>query len=514
MKLLKNLCRINFLLLFVLNVSSSNAQTWTQIGKDIDGKSVGNKFGSSVSISGDGLTVAVGNDLETPSQRHVKVFKNINNNWTQLGNDIQCDSSAEGAYNKVSLSKDGRVIAVLNTRKKLGRVYTFLNIYKFSNGNWTQLGKECGNIDGSSYYSEFSQILSISGDGYSVALGNPSRTGVREDDTCIVRVYKFKNNDWTLVGKEIIGYKNYNRTSSSFGESISLNYDGSTVAIGANTRDDGLNGQYTHVGSVVIYTMKNETWTQVGDEIFGRTGRAGTRFGNSVSISNDGNIIAVGAHWANDNADDCGNVTVYKKNNNDSWVAIGLITGVRENDYLGTSVSLSGDGTIIAIGAIEDGGNGNNTGYVVVYENINGVWTLIGSKTVGEASDDLFGASVSINNDGSIVAIGAPMNSEINTNAGHVRVYTKQNTSSIQPKSNDILYKVYPNPTESSFYIQTESKYLGAGFSIFSMTGEELMKGNLDSEVTKLNLSDLSNGLYLLSIRNADIKQVFKIVKK
>ena len=40
------------------------------------------------------------------------------------------------------------------------------------------------------------------------------------------------------------------------------------------------------------------------------------------------------------------------------------------------------------------------------------------------------------------------------------------------------------------------------------------MKGNLDSEVIKLNLSDLTNGLYLLSIRNADINQVFKIVKK
>jgi hypothetical protein len=514
MKLLKNLCRINFLLLFVLNVLSANAQTWTQIGKDIDGKSVGNKFGSSVSISGDGLTVAVGNELETPSQRHVKVFKNINNNWTQLGNDIQCDSSAEGAYNKVSLSKDGRVIAVLNMGIKLGRVYSFLKIYKFSNGNWTQLGKECGNIYGSSYYSEFNQILSISGDGYSVALGSPASGGTSYRlDTCIVQVYKFKNNDWTLVGKKIIGYKNKDRSSSYFGESLSLNYDGSTIVIGAGERTD-YNDQYNHVGSVVIYTLKNETWTQVGDEIEGRTGGAGTRFGNSVSISNDGNIIAVGAHWANDNADDCGNVTVYKKNNNDSWVAIGLITGVRENDYLGTSISLSGDGTIIAIGAIEDGGNGNNTGYVVVYENINGVWTLIGSKTVGEASDDLFGASVSINNDGSIVAIGAPMNSEINTNAGHVRVYTKQNTSSIQPKSNDILYKVYPNPTESSFYIQTESKYLGASFSIFSMTGEELMKGNLDSEVRKLNLSDLSNGLYLLSIRNADIKQVFKIVKK
>ena len=285
------------------------------------------------------------------------------------------------------------------------------------------------------------------------------------------------------------------------------------MVIGAGNRTDW-NGQYSRVGSAVIYKLKNETWTRVGDEIFGWTGGAGTRAGNSVSISNDGNIIAMGAHKANDVADDCGNVQVYKKNNNDSWVRIGYITGFRENDYSGTSVSLSGDGSIIAIGAIEDGGNGGNTGHVVVYENINGVWSLIGSKILGEASDDLFGASVSINNDGSIVAIGAPMNSGINTNAGHVRVYTKQNTSNIQPKSNDINYKVYPNPTESSFYIETESKYLGAIFSIFSMTGEELMKGNLDSEVTKLNLSDLSNGLYLISIKNADIKQVFKIVKK
>ena len=51
-------------------------------------------------------------------------------------------------------------------------------------------------------------------------------------------------------------------------------------------------------------------------------------------------------------------------------------------------------------------------------------WIQLGQDIDGEASDDYSGWSVSLSDNGNIVAIGAPYNSGNGSNAGHVRVYT------------------------------------------------------------------------------------------
>ena len=88
---------------------------------------------------------------------------------------------------------------------------------------------------------------------------------------------------------------------------------------------------------------------------------------------------------------------------------------------------MSSDGTIVAIGARYNDGTGSNAGHVRVYENISGTWTKIGSDIDGEAANDYLGHSVSLSSDGTIVAIGAVYNDGTGDDAGHVRVY--QNVS-------------------------------------------------------------------------------------
>ena len=61
----------------------------------------------------------------------------------------------------------------------------------------------------------------------------------------------------------------------------------------------------------------------------------------------------------------------------------------------------------MAIGAIYNDGGGTYAGHVRIYENNNGTWTQIGSDIDGESSYDYFGWSVSLSSDGSVVAIGA-----------------------------------------------------------------------------------------------------------
>ena len=63
-------------------------------------------------------------------------------------------------------------------------------------------------------------------------------------------------------------------------------------------------------------------------------------------------------------------------------------------------------------------------GFVKLYTNLSGTWTLIGQKIDGEASGDASGSSVAISSNGTIVGIGAPANSGVNGSySGQVRVY-------------------------------------------------------------------------------------------
>ena len=92
-------------------------------------------------------------------------------------------------------------------------------------------------------------------------------------------------------------------------------------------------------------------------------------------------------------------------------------------DNSGNSVSISSDGTTVAIGAQLNDGRGNDAGHVRVYKNNAGTWTQIGADIDGEAAEDRSGNSVSISSDGTKVAIGAPRNDGNGPDAGHVRVY-------------------------------------------------------------------------------------------
>ena len=64
-----------------------------------------------------------------------------------------------------------------------------------------------------------------------------------------------------------------------------------------------------------------------------------------------------------------------------------------------------------------------NAGHVRVYEYSGGSWSQLGADIDGEAAGDSSGYSVSLSSDGTIVAIGATGNDATDPNGGHVRVY-------------------------------------------------------------------------------------------
>lgn len=138
--------------------------------------------------------------------------------------------------------------------------------------------------------------------------------------------------------------------------------------------------------------------TQIGNDIDGIL--AGDNFGSAVSVSGNGSIVAIGG-----NGNFEGHVRVYE-NISDNWVQIGNpIQGVATGDNFGSSVSLSSDGSIIAIGGPNNASIDTDSGHVRVFENISGVWTQIGSDIYGEAIGGRLGLFVNLSGDGSKLAV-------------------------------------------------------------------------------------------------------------
>lgn len=158
-------------------------------------------------------------------------------------------------------------------------------------------------------------------------------------------------------------------------------------------------------------------WVQLGQDIDGDASE--DFFGDAIDFSSDGMIVVIGAPGNDVGGSYSGHVKVYKFNGS-IWEQIGMdINGLAANDYLGTSVSISGDGNIIAIGSTGTDVNGSNSGSVTIYENIGGVWQTLGQTLLGDSADDSFGLTVGLSYDGSILAIGAPNH----TNSGVVKVF-------------------------------------------------------------------------------------------
>jgi uncharacterized protein (DUF736 family) len=91
-----------------------------------------------------------------------------------------------------------------------------------------------------------------------------------------------------------------------------------------------------------------------------------------VSLSSDGKMVAIGAKYNDGNGIYSGHVRVYKLDESDSliqWQKVGDdIDAEDAGDQSGYSVSLSSDGKMVAIGALNNDGNGDNSGHVRFFE--------------------------------------------------------------------------------------------------------------------------------------------------
>jgi hypothetical protein len=279
----------------------------------------------------------------------------------------------------IALSADGRVLAVGERGRDRATVYD-----QDGSSEWIQRGSVFqGPIN-----TEFGGDIAISDDGNVVAISS----------TSMVRVMRWGETQfvWQQLGEV--------QSSGNYGPlSVTLSGDGFTMAIGTLRFGDDYYGQVR----VYEYDFSSTSWTQKV-AIDGES--PGDLSGVTVALSSDGSIIAIGAVG---NGNNSGHVRVYKVQQS-SFFKLGQdIDGEAFGDRSGSAIALSSDGSVVAVGARDNGERGNSEyyadrGHVRVYKyGPTGSWAQMGQDIDGEADGDGFGFSVALSSDGSVLAIAA-----------------------------------------------------------------------------------------------------------
>jgi len=352
--------------------------------------------GSSVALSRDGATAAVGANAENA----VWIFTRSNGAWTQQGSKLSVTGCAGTPQElspvvgcAVAFSSDGNTLMV-GSRFDNGGVGSS-SIFVRSSGTWSQQG---GKLTGN-------DSVGASEQGFAVALssdGNTALVGGAVDAQGLGAAWVYTRDNtgtWSQQGPKLVG-TNYVGLSWQ-GNGVALSADGNTALIGGPFDSNNL-------GAAWVFTRTGATWTEQGGKLVGNGANSvyyGTYQGQSVALSSDGSTALiggptdgfyVGASW------------VFTRTGN-SWTQQGGKLAASDSmgsPYQGQSVALSGDGNTAVIGGP---GDGFGMGATWIYTRSNNTWTqqgakLLGAGVVGGVSGQ--GQSVAISTDAGAVVAG------------------------------------------------------------------------------------------------------------
>jgi hypothetical protein len=409
----------------------------------------GDSFGWTLALSRDGDTLAVGAPFEDSNATGVNkgaaaeadnsaidsgavyVFTKSGNGWTQAAYIKASNASAGSNFGEsISLNGDGSTLVIGAPfadnagANDTGALYVFSS----TNGTWAEQAKLTIN----SANSYLGWAVAVSGDGKTLAGGAPG------DSTNAGAAYVFKfTTSW--VQQPVIKASNA-AANSNFGTALALNANGSTLAIGAPYESTtGVNS-----GAVYIYTSaSNGSWSE---QAFKKAlnAEAGDNFGAAVALDDSGNTLAVGAPYeasnatgiggnaANNFATDAGAAYLFTRTGaNWSQQAYVKASNTAANDDFGSAVALSGDGNVLAVGAIGesstatgiDGTQTDNSkdgvGAAYLFKNGAGGWAQTNYIKPSTATlGDEFGSSIGLSNDGTTMAISGAFERSAATGIG------------------------------------------------------------------------------------------------
>jgi len=439
----------------------------------------GDEFGFRIALSNDGATLAIGAPFEdggstgidgdpdrddAADSGAVYVFARTGIGTWSIDAYVKASNvDANDWFGwRVALSGDGSTLAVsapgeasdaagINGDETRNAIFRAGAVYVFerAEGVWTQQAY----VKASNPFDQawFGSSVALSGDGNTLAVGSlgesSAATGIDGDQTPDMATsffsgaaYVFTRDAGTWRQQAYVKASN-TAGMGAFGSSVALSATGDTLAVGAfgeRSSATGIDGDQSdtsaiRAGAVYVFARSRGGWSQQA-YVKASNSDADDRFGSSVALSGDGSTLAVGAAWEasdatgingdqrSNAASEAGAVYVFRRGR-DGWTQQAYVkaSNARAGDRFGSSVTLSGDGAILAVGApLEDGTatgiggdqgqrNAIDSGAVYLFERAStGTWTQRAYvKSSNTRADHGFGYSLALAGDGSALAVGA-----------------------------------------------------------------------------------------------------------
>jgi len=339
--------------------------TWSQEGKLVASNSLDNdKFGHSVSMSGDGTKVIVGSIASDPaglsSAGTAYIYTYDGSTW---GSEVIITASDKAVTDRfgesVSMSSDGTRVVVTSEYESPTDYYGAAYIYTYDGSTW---GSEVKLVAPTRTYQDyFGSSASISGDGTKIIVG------ARYDDTSFTNsgaayifTYSSGSGSWD-AGTKILAPVDADGTNDNFGWSTAINSDGTKVIVGAEFEDAG--GANAGAAYIFTYSSGSGSWG-AGTKIVSSDLQAGDDFGRSVAMNADGTKVLVGAPFKSSQS---GSAYLFTYSDG-AWdtglkMAAGLATA-----RIGYYVAMNSNGTTLIMGAPQEDTVDTNAGAAHIFD--------------------------------------------------------------------------------------------------------------------------------------------------
>ena len=334
-----------------VEIYQNTGSGWTLYGLAIPGISnVASGFGTSILLSADGTKVAIGAPTFSTATGFAEVYQynGASQSWTRIGSRLTGTATGDNFGQSVSLSSNGLQLAVgangadNSSNYDSGKtcIYDYTTYTTSKGGTTTDWLLKGTCILGESGNDHSGHDVSLS-DSNVVAIG-AALNDAGGTDSGHVRVFEYNSMsaDWIQRGSDIDGI-----AAGDERHEVALSTDGTRLVVGTLGHDSPA----TNAGHVQIFHWDNTNWVSV----FNDTGStSGDFYGSDVSISNDGTKMCAGMPKADSTGSNSGKVKCHQWDGT-TYQSYGCdIHGLGIDDRTGEHVKISGDGESVIVSGI------------------------------------------------------------------------------------------------------------------------------------------------------------------
>lgn len=368
-------------------------------------------FGRDVAMNDVGTLLVIGADgaaLSTnPSDKSGGVFIYSKSGGSYI-QDVKLEKSIAGGNfgYSVAVSSDGTRIAIGQIAANTSGVSSAGVVYIYSkvSGSWIKEAtlSDPAKISGNS----FGNSLDLDATGTRVVIGGYLTNTSGLIDTGAAFVFTRTDTNWvleqTLNTFPLIA-------NAYFGYSVAIDSGGNRIVVSAPYENKTTSPAAASRGYIYIYSRSGVSWTQEAKVSDGATNSDNEHYGESVDIDSTGTRIVLSIPFYNGLT--AGAALVLKRTGT-SWALESFLntgeTTIRLGEGEGKAVSISSDGSVVAVGDSNMTVSGNvQNGSVFIFTRSGTTWTKINRLNASLYPSGYFGKSVELTSDGSKVLVGA-----------------------------------------------------------------------------------------------------------